>query len=112
MVHLFEKGHYTWALFIGHLVIEKLLKAVYCQKNADKPPLIHDLFRLAEKCHIELEEQQKDNLDTISTFNIQARYDDYKMEFQNKCTPVFTRKWIDTIKEIRLWLKKYHLSQY
>lgn len=28
MVHLFEKGDYTWSLFIGHLVIEKLLKAM------------------------------------------------------------------------------------
>jgi HEPN domain-containing protein len=24
MIHLLEKGDYTWALFIGHLVIEKL----------------------------------------------------------------------------------------
>jgi HEPN domain-containing protein len=27
MNHLFEKNDYTWALFIGHLIIEKLLKA-------------------------------------------------------------------------------------
>ena len=32
MIHLFEKGHYTWSLFIGHLVLEKLLKALYTQK--------------------------------------------------------------------------------
>jgi len=24
--NLFKLGHYTWALFVGHLVIEKLLK--------------------------------------------------------------------------------------
>jgi len=24
MVHLFEKGDYSWSLFIGHLVMEKL----------------------------------------------------------------------------------------
>ncbi len=34
MAHLFEKGDYHWALFIGHLVIEKLLKAYYV-KNID-----------------------------------------------------------------------------
>ncbi len=111
MIHLLEKGHYTWSLFIGHLVIEKLLKAIYCQKNEDNPPFIHDLYRLAVKCHIDLDDQQKDNLDTISTFNIQARYDDYKMEFYNKCTKAFTWKWIDTIKEVRAWLKENHLKQ-
>ena len=31
MNHLFDKGHYTWSLFVGHLVVEKLLKAVYTQ---------------------------------------------------------------------------------
>ncbi|MCG8603545.1 HEPN domain-containing protein, partial [bacterium] len=29
MEHLFEKEDYHWALYIGHLVIEKLLKAYY-----------------------------------------------------------------------------------
>ncbi len=69
-----------------------------------------DLYRLAEKCHIHLDEQQKDDLDTISAFNIQARYDDYKMEFYNKCTKDFTQKWIDIIRELRQWLKKHHLN--
>lgn len=27
MIHLFDSEDYHWALFIGHLVIEKLLKA-------------------------------------------------------------------------------------
>lgn len=110
MDHLFEKGDYTWSLFIGHLVIEKLLKALYVQKYFDSPPFIHDLFRLAEKCNLELNEDQKDILDAITTFNIRARYDDYKMEFYYKCTKEFAEKWIDQIKEFRKWLKKNHLN--
>jgi len=26
--NMLEKGHYTWSLFIGHLVLEKYLKAI------------------------------------------------------------------------------------
>jgi HEPN domain-containing protein len=106
MIHLFEKGDYTWALFIGHLVIEKLMKAWYVEKISTAPPFIHDLVRLAEKADIELEEDQKDILDTISTFNLRARYDDYKMEFHKKCSYEFTEKWVANIKEIRKWIKK------
>lgn len=29
MESLFANGHYVWALFTGHLVLEKLLKACY-----------------------------------------------------------------------------------
>lgn len=112
MNHLFEKGHYTWALFIGHLVVEKLLKALYTQKIKTNPPFIHDLYRLSEKCKIDLSEDQKDCLDTITTFNIQARYDDYKMEFYKKCTKQFTKEWFDSITELRTWIKEHHLSKY
>jgi len=112
MSHLFDKGHYTWALFVGHLVVEKLLKALYMQTFETNPPFIHDLYRLAEKCSIDLDEDQKDSLDTITTFNIQARYDDFKMEFYKKCTRKFTKEWIDSITELRKWIKENHLNKY
>jgi HEPN domain-containing protein len=106
MRHLFEKGDYAWSLFIGHLVIEKLLKACYIQQVDISPPFIHDLNRLAEKSEILMNEDQKDTLDAISTFNLRARYDDYKMTFHNKCTRSFTEKWIREIEETRTWLKQ------
>ena len=52
MIHLFEKGDYSWSLFIGHLVIEKLLKALFVQEKLQSPPFIHDLSRLAAKCDL------------------------------------------------------------
>lgn len=106
MLHLLEKGDYTWSLFIGHLVIEKLIKALYVEKVSNTPLFIHDLVRLAEKAKLELTEDQKDILDTISTFNIRARYDDYKMEFYKKCTKEFAEHWTGCIMEFRRWIKK------
>ncbi|MCU0614710.1 MAG: HEPN domain-containing protein [Desulfobacterales bacterium] len=111
MIHLLEKGDYTWSLFIGHLVLEKLLKAWYVQHIDNTPPFIHDLVRLAEKSALPLDESKKDLLDSISTFNIRARYDDYKMEFYKKCSKDFTEKWIEIIKELRAWLKENLLKQ-
>ena len=66
---------------------------------------IHGLVRLSEKAGLSLKEEQKDILDTISTFNIQAGYDDYKMSFNRKCSQAFTEKWINEIKEFREWIK-------
>ncbi len=105
MNHLFEKADYTWSLFIGHLVLEKLLKAWYVKKYKKTPVFIHDLVRLAEKGDLTLNDDQKDILDTISTFNIRGRYDDYKREFHKKCTTTFTKEWILSIKEFRTWIR-------
>jgi HEPN domain-containing protein len=86
-------------------MIEKLLKAYFVKVNADYPPHIHNLLRLAEKAGLELTEEKKEQLVTITAFNINARYDDYKSSFKNQCTPEFTTAWIDKLKELRPWIK-------
>ncbi len=65
-------------------MIEKLLKALYVKINSDYPPLIHNLLRLAEKCNLDLSDNQRLFFVTVTAFNINARYDDYKMSFQKK----------------------------
>ena len=105
MITLFENKRYNWSLFIGHLMIEKLLKSLYVQINNGYPPYIHNLLRLAEKCKIDLNEEQRFFLATVTAFNINARYDDYKMSFQKTCTPEFTKTWIEHIKTQRVWIK-------
>lgn len=104
--HLFEKGDYSWCLFLCHLVIEKLLKAIFVQNINKNIPLIHDLTKIAKKANIEVDDEKKVILDTITTFNIAARYDDYKRKFYKKCTKAYTQEQMNKIREIRIWLKK------
>lgn len=106
MENLFKSKDYSWALFIGHLVIEKLLKAYYVKTVADDPPWIHNLLRIAEKTDLPLTEEQKDLFLLITTFNINTRYPDYKQEFYKKCTKEYTKTNLEKIKELRLWIKK------
>jgi HEPN domain-containing protein len=103
---MYESKRYSWSMFVGHLMIEKLLKAVYVKANNDLPPYIHNLTRLAEKCNLDLTEEQKLFYVTVTAFNINTRYDDYKMSFQKICTPGFTAKWIEKLKNQRLWIKQ------
>jgi len=104
---LYKNNQNTWCLYIGQLVIEKLLKALYAKKNKNAPyaPKSHDLLYLAEKIEIELNDRQKTLLDIITRFNIEARYDDYKESFRRNCTQEYTKEQIKNIKEVREWLK-------
>lgn len=108
MIKNYEAKQYTWALFIGHLVLEKLLKEIYAKVNRDNPypPKIHNLNIIAEKCGLQLDERQAKILFTCNSFNISARYEDYKNEFYKKCTEEYTKKQIKNIEEVRAWLKK------
>jgi len=104
MLNLYESKDYNWSLFIGHLVIEKLLKALYVKNIDINVPRIHDLLRLAEKSGLPIDDDKKELFDIITTFNLNTRYPDYKQSFYNKCTYEFTTEYIEKIKELRLWL--------
>jgi HEPN domain-containing protein len=103
---LFQVKSYSWSLFLGHISTEKILKALYVKKYGKHAPFIHNLYRLAERLEIEIPDEYADWLDGITSFNINARYDDYKKEFYNLCTPEYTKEWIERIKVIRLWIKE------
>ena len=58
--------------------------------NMGSDELIANLFRISQ---------------TITQFNISARYDDYKETFNQKCTDDYTSVQIKNIEEVRIWLK-------
>lgn len=97
----------TWCLFMGQMVIEKLLKALYAKKNVSEPysPKSHDLMYLAQKINLTVTETQKLYLNEITRFNLNSRYDDYKREFSKKCTDEYTEEQINKIEEVKKWLE-------
>jgi len=102
---LFQHQRYDWCLFLGHLIIEKVLKAFFVRDNPSVPvPQIHNLTTLSNKTKLQFTPEQQKLLVQIGQFNIQARYPDYKFEFYKKCTPQFTQTYFAKIKELYQWL--------
>ena len=52
-----------------------------------------------------LTEDQEEKLDTITRFNINARYEDYKREFYNKCTEEYTATQMAVVEKMIKWIK-------
>ena len=103
---LFSVEKFDWCLFLGHLVLEKTLKAHYVQDNENQmPPRIHNLVKLAKKTCLPLNEDLILFLDEVSDFNLEVRYPEYKREFQKRCTREFCETRFLKIKEHYKWLK-------
>ncbi len=105
---LFENNKNTWCLFLGHLVIEKLLKGLYARNNPENPiaPKIHNLILLSQRANLKVPNEIREKIQVINTFNISARYDDYKNSFEEKCTNEYTAEQVRNIEEVRKWLKE------
>ena len=101
---LFIAAKYDWCLFLGHLVLEKTLKALVALRDDKIPAKTHNLVRLAADAGIGLSEDQKVFLDEVNDFNLEIRYPDFKREFYALCTREFAERYFRKIKEFRLWL--------
>lgn len=106
MENLFENGHYTWSLFLGHLVIEKLLKAYHVKEVDADYPRIHNLPEIARRASLELSGDQKLVMAELTTFNLRSRYPDYKNRFQKKADRQYTETHLNKIREMRKWLQE------
>jgi len=104
---LFERKHYDWCLFIGHLILEKTLKALWIREHhPELHPRTHNLAKLAEGVPLALTEDQTIYLIKVNDFYLRGRYPDEKKEFYKVCTPEFARENFDAIKEFYQWLLK------
>lgn len=104
MQNLYTSKDYVWCLFLGHLVIEKLIKAIAVKNDLSVVPKIHDLNKLANAAGLVVDFELADLLDVITAFNIEARYPDYKKEFHKKANNDFTLYYKNKITELRIWL--------
>lgn len=98
---MYKLGHYNWCLFMWHLAIEKLLKAIITAKDTEVP-YVHDLRKLSEVAAIDYDilTVSPAEFDEISLFNLEARYEDYKNEFYKKATKEYTDRWVPKCKDI------------
>ncbi len=102
---MYASGKYDWCLFVGHLVLEKVLKANFVARNDNNmPPKTHNLVRLAEISEIDLSDRRRILLDKITDFNLQTRYPDYKLSFYKRCTEEYSKEYFNEIKELHIWL--------
>lgn len=105
---LFRSKNYVGSLFFVHLCLEKILKGLVQKMTKKTPPFTHDLLILAKLAHIPLEKEQEEYLAVINTFNIKARYADYKFAFYKKATRPFVSKFCKIGEEMYQWF----LNQY
>lgn len=93
MKSLYKDQRYVDCLFFGHLVLEKILKALVVKETKNAAPYIHSLLKLAKIAKIELTKDDTEVLRIIDTFNIEARYSDESLSFYKLTTKSYTDRY-------------------
>lgn len=103
---LFRTGKYDYCLFLCHLMIEKMLKAIVSKVTKDHPPYTHNLLYLAGKAELDLTKAQMALVEQINEFNLEIRYPEDLKEFRKKINRAYARKYFSFSKEIWKWLRE------
>jgi len=100
MRSLFKTKHYDASLFFGHIVLEKILKALVVKETKNHAQYTHNLVKLVETSKIKLDEKELNLLKNVNDFNIEARYPEQKMQFYKLCTKNYAEKYIKEIERL------------
>jgi HEPN domain-containing protein len=103
---MYEKGKYPYALFMGHLALEKLLKALVVKTTRKHAPYTHSLPLLADRSGIQIPEKTIKSLARFMEFHFEARYPDEQQNFYKKRTKKFATQKLQEIREAFIWLKE------
>jgi len=71
---MLNTGRYIYVIFMCHLSLEKILKALVCEANQNIPPKTHNLVYLVKLSNIELPKNYLDFIAKINNASIVTRY--------------------------------------
>lgn len=107
LLYLLKGRKYVYALFFGHLYLEKLCKALWVKHNKERyPPKIHNLVRILELANVKLDDNDMEFLGILNQYQIEGRYPDYISNIAKETTKQVADTYIERIKIIALCLKE------
>ena len=101
---MYKLRHLNWSLFMWGLAVEKILKA-YLLFNDIEVPYTHDLHKLYLLTNLKANEDLIRDLKEITTFNVNARYEETKYDLYKKATKEYTDKYVSRSEDIYKWIK-------
>lgn len=105
--YMLQSKRYPYCLFMCHLAVEKILKAIIVVETGKHAPYSHNLVELAKNSKLDFDEAQKDLLADLTEFNLEARYPEWQKDFYKKATKNYTIQYLNDSIKIHKWLKKH-----
>jgi len=102
---LFEGNKCTYALFLAHLTLEKLAKALWVKNSvSNDPPKIHNIASILKQANIDISEEQRIFFLQMNDFHLEGRYPDYRDILYKNYDKPKTEKILDNVLIHKQWL--------
>ncbi len=96
---------FMYALFLAHLTIEKLAKALWVKNNVNNdPPKIHNIASILKRANVEISEEQRIFFLQMNDFHLEGRYPDFRDILYKTYDKIKTEEILDNVLISKQWL--------
>lgn len=107
---LLKAKRYVYVIFMCHLAIEKILKAIISELQNETPPYSHNLKRLAQLGKIDLPDDLKVFINEINLKSVPTRYPEDLEKLSRQLDSAAAKRYLLESKRILEWLKQRFLT--
>jgi len=103
---MLQTGRYIYVIFMCHISIEKILKALIHESSGKLPPKTHDLIYLTKIADVQLPENSLEFIGKINNASIPTRYPEDLAAMISAYTENVSKEYFEKTKEVLDWLKQ------
>jgi HEPN domain-containing protein len=103
---MLRAGRYIYVIFMSHMALEKVLKAVLTEETRKLPPRTHNLIDLAQRAQLALSQEHQDFIGKINNASVVVRYPDDLSEMISQYSEVIARDYLQKARELIKWIRQ------
>ena len=104
--HMLATGRYLYVVFMCHLAMEKLLKAIAAEAQARTPPKTHDLLYLVTLGNVKPSQEHQDFIGQLNNASIPTRYPEDLAKTVSVYPKKVAERYLKKTREVMEWLKQ------
>jgi HEPN domain-containing protein len=103
--HMLNTGRHVYVVFMCHIAIEKLLKAIVAEKTDRVPPQTHNLIYLIKLADLAIPQDLFDFIAKINNASVVTRYpEDFKLLLESYTENV-AKEYLENTEKVLKWLR-------
>jgi HEPN domain-containing protein len=103
---MFRSGRYFFVVFMCHLTVEKLLKAVIVENEGIEPPRIHSLVALEARAGVTVPSEHRALIDELDDKSVLTRYPDGRRRIASQLNAQTSKDVYQRTEAFSQWLKQ------
>jgi HEPN domain-containing protein len=104
--HMFNTGRYVYVVFMCHIAIEKLLKAIVAETTDRVPPRTHNLLYLGKLANINMPQDLFDFIAKINNASVVTRYPEDFSQLIESYPENIVKEYLENTEKVLTWLKQ------